>query len=217
MTLAELRTRLDYHVQTDLDSFYGVTPSDANKTSLINESLRMIARFVKPHFKKVTLTVSTNDQRIALDSSKFARAMWNLDGNAWVSTSQAIPIVPYPRFDASTDWRFATSGTPVLATLDRDNILFDRPWSAGETLYVDGVGFYLALVNGTDVPELPVYAHEAIAYLAAIIAAEPSVTDGVALNRLQSYNATLYRTLNEVRTQMVHNELDLSNYGAPSL
>lgn len=213
MQLSELRTRLDQFLMTDLDSYYGIAPSSANKDSLINEALRMIARYVRPHFKKVTLTVSTNDQRIRLDNtSKLSRVMFSIDSDAYVSASNRLAFVPFPEFDRITDWRFGTSGTPQMFSIDQAEIVFERPWSAGQTLYVDGYGLYLTLAQDADVPELPVYAHEAIAYLASILAAEPSVTDSVALNRLALYNNRWMDAVDDVRRQVASNEIDLRNF-----
>lgn len=211
MQLSELRTLLTQLLQTDLDNFAGDTPSTADLNAQINRALREIARFIRPRFAKVQLTITSPDQEILLsNTSKFARAMLDIDG-IYVSSGVEVEVVPPPAFERDTNWRFATSGTPTMATVENNSLRFDRPWSTSPTIFVSGDGFYLPLVNDIDVPELPVDAHEAIAYYAAVFAAEPSVSDQTAMNRLQIYSPRSFATLNSIRTDLAYQQLDLTN------
>lgn len=211
MQLSELRTLLTQLLQTDLDNFAGDTPSTADLNAQINRALREIARFIRPRFAKVQLTITSPDQEILLsNTSKFARAMLDIDG-IYVSSGVEVEVVPPPAFERDTNWRFATSGTPTMATVENNTLRFDRPWSTSPTIFVSGDGFYLPLVNDTDAPELPVDAHEAIAYVAAVFAAEPSVVDGTAMTRLQNYSARSFAALDAVRKSLAYQQFDLTN------
>jgi hypothetical protein len=216
MQLSELRTLLTQLLQTDLDNFLGDNPTASDLNAQINRALREIARFIRPHFAKVTLSITSPDQEIVLtNTAKFGRAMLDIDG-IYVSSGVEIAVIPPPAFERDTNWRFATSGTPVLATVENNTLRFDRPWATSPDIFVSGDGFYLPLSSDTDVPELPVDAHEAIAYVAAVFAAEPSVVDGTAMTRLQNYSARSFAALDAVRKSLANQQFDLTNRPAVS-
>lgn len=211
MTRAELRTLLGQLLATDNDNYADGDTATIN--GQINRALRYASRHIRPRFGKVTLTVSTNDQDIPLlNTSKFARRMLSVD-RIFKSDGTPIELWPMQRFEDGTNWRFATAGTPQMATITEGLVRFDRPWSGNATLYVAGHGYYADLTDDAHIPELPDTCHEAIAYLAALLAAEPSVTEATAMNRLQMYNARSYFELDEERQRLAHQDLDLTNYG----
>lgn len=211
MELSELRTRLTALLQTDLDNYAGETPADADLEAQLNRAQRIIARFVQPRFEKVAISISNGDQNFSLDSSKFARPMMKLDREIWRSSGNCILQVPFEELDQTTDWRFATAGTPVMFALSDNNIWFDRPFSGSSTIYCSGVGYYVDLVDDTDIPEIPVDYHDTIPEIAAILAAEPSVTDSVAMNRLQLYSNRSLESLREYKQMTAYNNFDFSN------
>jgi hypothetical protein len=216
MTRATLRTLLGQLLQTDLDNYAGDSPSTSDLDAQLNRALREIARFIRPKFAKVNLTITSPDQEIDLgNTTKFARAMLSVD-RIYVSSGVEVQVVPMPQFERDTNWRFATSGTPILAAVENNTLRFDRPWATSPTVIVAGDGFYLPLTSDSQVPELPEDAHEAIAYVAAVFAAEPSIVDGTAMSRLQTYSQRSFAALDAVRKQLANQQFDLTHRPAIS-
>lgn len=212
MQLSAIRALFTQLLITDLDNYAGDTPSTSDLNAQINRAIRIISEHVRPEWGKVALTISTNDQEIPFGSSKFARKMMSLS-HIFKSANSQILIYNPQQFERMTDWRFASSGTPGLATVHNNTLRFDRPWASGTTLYVQGEGFYAPLVNDAEEPEFDEYAHEAVAYLAAVIAAKPSVTESTAMARLQMYSQEWFNTIDGLRKQVGEQRHDLSNVG----
>lgn len=212
MQLSELRTLVGQLQATDLDNYVGDSPSTSELNAQINRALRIISRHVEPLFGKVQLDITSGDQEVPLHGSKFARPMLGVH-RVHVSSGNWIDVVSYTAFDRDTDWRFAASGTPSLAAVVSGNLTFDKAWSADATLYVQGPGRFAALVNDTDEPEFDDAFHEAIAYVVALFAAEPSVTDATAMDRLRLYAPRAFKDIEELRGRYSTTNHDLANRG----
>lgn len=211
MQRSAIRTLVGQLLAVDLDNYAGDTPSNADVDSQINRAIRIISRHVRPLFPKVTLTISTNDQIIPFGSAKFARKMLSVD-KIYKGSNQTIPMFPYSQFDELSDFRYASSGTPQSASVLNNTLYFDKPWSGNATLIVEGHAFYAPLANDTDEPEFDEYAHEAVAYLTAELAAQPTVSESTALNRLGIYEKTWWRDIEELRRQVGNQSHDLLNF-----
>jgi hypothetical protein len=211
MQLSAIRTLVGQLLAVDLDNYAGDTPSNADLNLQINRAIRIISRHVRPLFPKVTLTISPNDQIIPFGSAKFSRKMLSVD-KIYKGSNQTVPMFPYSQFDDLSDFRYNTSGTPQVASVLNNTLYFDRPWDANASLIVEGHAFYAPLVNDTDEPEFDEYAHEAVAYLTAELAAQPTVSENTALNRLGIYEKTWWSDIEDLRRQVGNQSNDLLNY-----
>jgi hypothetical protein len=203
MDLTDLQTLQSELLSGDLDNFAGETPSGSAQTLQINWALRYISRRLVLVGYQIGLTLIASQinydiedvttpvvtQRVIQPfhvvingvplSDRFAR-----DFGLW-SLSELQRQYPTYRGDAS--------GTPKLACwLGRNGarglLIYPAP-SAG---VVSGGHNYIAgqceapdLVNGTDVPQIPYDCHEAVAALAAIYAAIPTISAVEAWSRLE--------------------------------
>lgn len=212
-TLEQLREYLKDLLSFDLDNFKdrdGQTPSDIQLTDQINFGLRWIGSRVYLFDPSITLTLTAETASYDLrDTDIVSRKVIEaigvvINGNTLRAADRRTRgMWKFGEVERSvSNWRADTSGTP------------DKAWQIGTTLHLHRkptaaivstgsnyiVGHYMPadLVDGQDdtlYPDLPEELHEPIAQIAAIYAADPSVSEAEGINRLGRYNA---RAIDEI-------------------
>jgi hypothetical protein len=192
-TLSELRTQLVQHLQTDADNFAGSAPLDADLNKQINYAVRSIGRalFMVKTGVPLTTVIGTFKYDLKTISPRPVRVIFVERNGVPFKDYESRPGLysfkemsgDYPGFQTG-----AVSGTPVAATQqDLTLILAPKP-TAVENLTMTAQVIPADLVAGDDVPDLPLWLHECIVYVAAVYAAEPVSTDENALARLARFD-----------------------------
>lgn len=214
-TLATLITLQAQYLSMDLDNANGEAPSDANCTIQLNQALRQISRRLYLYDPKVTFTPTAStliqDLRASGVCSKRVVQPYRvtINGNPLLDCagrdyglwSEAELWRRNPK------WQTAADGVPSLAVYSGNGklILHQPPTAAvvsdaenfiaGQVLAAD---LSSATPGTTDIPGIPEEAHEAIAYLAAIIAANPVATEKEQWKRLEVFNASWISTIDTI-------------------
>lgn len=192
MTLAELKTRLNQHLAADLDNYAGDTPSDDELEGQINFAIRAIGRaifMVKP----VLVTVASGTSIVELDRQATPIVQVfrvTVDGLYLMDYRDKPGLMNFAEMEAEAEgWQLATkTGIPSRAIqLDRRLYLWPKPTSE-EAIVLTAQVLPQALVLDTDVPDLPLWVHEAIVTVAATYAADPHATEEEGLARLGRFD-----------------------------
>jgi hypothetical protein len=191
-TLNQLRSDLSAHLQTDGDNFAGTAPATADLTKQINYAMRAIGRamfLVKTQVPLATV-IGTFKYELNAMSPRPVRVLFVERGGIpfkdYENREGLYSFIElardYPGFHTG-----AVAGTPTAAT-QQDMTLYLAPKPvAVETLTMTAQVIPDDLVADGDIPDLPLWVHEAIVYVAAIYAADPVVTGEEALARLARF------------------------------
>lgn len=204
MTLATLQQLVSDAVLAQ-DTARGESPRLSDITTWVNWAYRVIARRCNLTARiGITLTASQLEYNIGDTSCTAVQIIEpylvyiNNGGSTeslWDCSSDAKGIWTYDEMDRENPaFLTAPAGTPISAYFYNYNKLgiYPPPTStvaaySGHAVY----GRYLpaALASPSDVPDLPPEIHEAIAWLAAVFAITPTVTEENGWTRLKEYNS----------------------------
>lgn len=236
MTTAEILLYVRNNISTDFDiaDDIGATATDAELVPYINWAMRSISRQI--HQLKtsipITLTADTAEydlnggtgtpisasdvsqvtriHRVYINNNPLKRADWKGPGMFTFNEIERN----YP------GWRAAGSSTPFAAAqISNKLFLFPKPTStvvsAGNNyLVAEYLPKDLSTSVLTQIPDLPLELHEAVAYMAAVKLALPNIGEAEAIQRLQLYSAAIADAISEVRKQNLATIADFgSSYG----
>lgn len=219
MVLSELRALQSNYLGYDLDNYLGESPGEDGQNGQINRALRVISKECFLFDPKVTFTVVAGQFRYSLDdrktpvvSKRIVRPHYvTINGNKlWNADQTAYGVWGWQEFvHSNPKWEASSSGTPTKAVLfgAREVLLHLPPTaavvSAGEN-FIAGQVLANDLVNDTDDPSdqgVPVEIHEAIAYLAAVYASEPNVTEQEGWVRVGRYDSQWTKMVRAIRNE----------------
>jgi hypothetical protein len=207
MTTDEIITLYEALIDTHVDS-YDTTGTDATKVVVLNRAQKIIARAIRFFDPKITwtLTASTAEYKMA-DSAVFSKEI-RKPYNVYLN-SKEITLYQLNEFLLMhKDYRWNnTAGTPTCAYWHVGTMgLHVQPDAAAAayTCYVSGE-CYPAAMSAADAPALatinglPGELHEAIAYLGAVLAGQPTASDETSLYKLGQFNNSASAIMSEVR------------------
>lgn len=213
MTRATLRTLQTGFMSVDLDNFYGESPSTANQNEQLNWAYRRIARKCHLVHPMVTFTPVAGQSIYSLTGSSFGgRRMveiYNLTINGTMlreCSGVGFGLWTYREFvQRYPQWQTADNGTPTKACVYGQNmILHAPPTSAVVTAaecYAAGQYIPADMDDDADEPDLPEEIHPAIAYLAAIYAANPVATEPEMWKRLEVFGEGWISMVDDISEQ----------------
>lgn len=216
MTLSELKTGLERALQLDLDHEAGENPSGSELTASINKAIRFISAEIYQIDPSITLDLTTDDGTIDLrDTDVVSRKV--IEPLVVIIAGNPLSVASGRKYGMWTlseiqaycpTWRSDSSGTPSKAAFhDRTLYLHPAPNSTNAALSTHYImGQYLAadMVDGVDdssYPDIPEELHEDIVRLAAVFAADSTVSEGEALARLGRYEARAKEKMAQIRTR----------------
>ena len=203
MTVAELIALYKELTGTHLSPY--TDDSDYGVVHALNRAYSRIARYIRYFDPMITwtLTATTNGYTMSR-TTIFSKAV--IKPYEVFHDSQKLPLYTMREFlDRYKDYRWnSTPGTPTVAYWNVGKLWLHVPpdaSAASKTTYVSGECYPspLSASSLTDVPDLPLELHETICYYAAVLAAEPTASDDVALSKLKSYSTQALIDLNKAR------------------
>lgn len=217
MVLSELRTLQTSFLDYDLDNFDGEEPTSVQQNAQINRALRTIGKELFIVDPKVGFSPKYNVDIYSLDkigtvTKRVVRPFYvTINGNKlWNADETDYGMWGFQRFvqDFPT-WESASTGTTSKAVIygSRGLILHLRPSveiEASTSNFIAGQVVPNDLVHDNDDPSdqgVPREIHEAIAYLAAVYAAMPNVTEQEGWARLQAFNKAWMEDVKIVRNE----------------
>jgi hypothetical protein len=215
-------------LQTDLDSYHGEAPTDAQKTATINWAIRSIAKRLVLVDNKISLTLVASQSDYQMDST----TPWAIGSTAvkmfkpyqaWINNAQLMGFDGFPglykmeELDAEHPaWRADAAGTPTRAMLVRGG-QFLRVWPAPTSGVVSGGNNYVAgqylpkdmVVVTDDSLQLPVVedAHEAVCLLAAYRHAFPTCTESEGWQRARTFRSEYFEVVEDLRRENVGDQV----------
>jgi hypothetical protein len=209
MIHSELRTLTRALLAYDLDAYdIDFQSSDAKVTAVLNWALRSISIRLNLYAPSVVFTPVNGSASYPLRGTAFARRL--LEVHQVIVNGEPLRdytgrLVPMGFFEFQTHyplWRSQTSGKPLATAVDGDTLVFDKPFnsatiSAGSN-FISGRILAPDLVSAGDIPEIPIEAHESIAYLAAVKAATPNATEQEGWTRLEAFSKAQSELINEL-------------------
>ena len=219
MVLSELRALLTDLLAYDLDNYQGESPSDVELNAQINWALRALSKELFLFDPKVDFKLTTGEPRYRLDSRKVVskrvvRPLYvTIDGNKlWNAQSDGYGMWGWEEFIGQhPTWEAATNGTPTKAVSygAREIIIHIPPtatiaaqadnYIAGQVLANDLTG--IGVLDDPSDQGIPAEVHESIAYLAAIYAATPNVTEQEGYARLAAYDKSWRASVKAIRNE----------------
>lgn len=177
MNLEDIQDILKEILAQDLDNRAGDAPTDAQLKKQLNEAARKLSTDVRP-VERLTLAYTDNDPTINLDSvARRVIAVWQVqvNGVAILNHRGQRRIDTYEQLALDIPG-FETGGTPGLpkraAMLGRELYLYPAP-APGHTITVVADTYFPDMPATLAEPVLmPKDLAEAVAYYAAVIAAE---------------------------------------------
>lgn len=205
MNLSDTRTRVTELLAFDLDNFKADangTVTNASLNAQINWAQRLLSKKLFLYDPSITLTLANNQQSYDLrnvSTSSFSRkVLWVhyvIIGGVTLKDNQGTEpgLFSMEEFQKNVDgWRTAANGTPTAAMqADRYLYLYPKPNGSGSNNYVAGRYMAADLANDSDIPDIPEELHDILAALAAVRAAEPSVSEQEGWARIQRYDASM--------------------------
>lgn len=211
MTLSDLIGLQASFLGADLDNYAAsgsVSPPPSGAVlPQINYAVRTIGRMLQQFKPMVSLTLVAGVQSYNYQGSAFQLRMTEVhsvtvSGTTLKNWARKPGLFAFREIESKyPTWQTAGSGVPVAAFQNSNELWFHpRPAQAYQA-YV--AGFYIPpdLVNASDVPDLPVEVHEAVAFLAAVYAAQPYVTEEEGLARMGAYNQSWTIFIQETRAR----------------
>lgn len=196
MALANLQVDLDYKGVVDLTSFPSALP-------YLNWAIRTISIQIKQLDPSIAMTLVLDQDTYQLrNTAQFSRKVLRvyrviINGNPLLTArGMDYGLWSYDELERKrANWRIDPEGVPVRAVpFGQSLILNPKPSQA--VLDAGGnyvMGTYLAAdmlsSDGANSPDLPEELHEALAYLIAVRASMPNVTEDEGWKRLQSYSS----------------------------
>jgi len=222
MTTDEIITLYEALIETHVDS-YDTTGSDATKVAVLNRAQKIIARAIRFFDPKITwtLTASTAEYKMA-DGTVFSKEI-RKPYNVYLN-SQELRLYTLNEFLSTySDYRWnATAGSPACAYWHVGTMGMHVPPDAAAAAYTCYVSAecYPAAMSAADAPALAVInglpgeLHEAIAYLGAVLASQPTASDEISIMKMGEYNRSASALISEVRDMneaLILGDLDTSH------
>lgn len=198
MTYAQMQTQLADLLQYDLDNYQGASPSATDVAEILNRAARFISKQIYQYDPSISLTTTIDDGDMDTFGSAFGKDVLEVkrviingvplkaaDGSIGMWTLQEVER-SYPQ------WRTATNGLPRVAfQVNRTLYLYPKPAAAYSNSYVAGQ-YLCATLSGSDTAlsyDLPDELHPAVVEMAAVYAANPTVSEPEGLQRLERFAA----------------------------
>lgn len=215
LTLTTLIAKQAEFLVNDLDNSAGEAPTTQQSTDQVNWALRTISRELYLFDSRITFTPTASTPIQLLRGSGVAGKrivqpyMVTINGSPLMRCDgRNYGLWSMPElWDLNPKWQTGADGTPTLAVYKGNNelILYAPPTAAVVSAaqnYIAGQILAPDLSSSSpgtsDVPAIPEECHEAIAYLAAVLAAMPVATEGEQWKRLQEFNASWVATIDEI-------------------
>lgn len=217
LTLNQMRSMLEDLLSYDLDNYYnrdGHVATSGELTSLINYGLRFVGRKIYTFNPSVVFTPTAEVMQYdTRDLNIFSSKMIEVTG----VIINGSPLYAADRYSkglwhlqeverSCPTWRTDTSGRPDKAfQLDSSLYLHRMP---SQAIIDSGNNFVMGHVMPTDfvdgqdddvVCTLPEELHEAVVRLAAVFAADPSVSEAEGINRISRYEGRAIQDMSEIR------------------
>jgi hypothetical protein len=204
MTLAQLRTDLLSHLSVDGDNFAGDAPVQGDLTRQINYGVREVGRALFIVKSGVALNTVANQVSYDLGPLRVVRVIYvHRTGVPFKGYNGRPGLYSYEEANGDFEgWQDGGSaGTPNAALqLGAKLYLMPKP-SGAEALTMTAQVLPPPLVGNDDVPDLPEWTHEAIVYVAAVYAAQPTTTGEEAMVRLAQYSQKASQAIAEEGTR----------------
>jgi hypothetical protein len=186
----------------------GAVPSHDQCLAQLNRAQERVAKRIYWYDPNITVTLTANigayNKSGAAFSSRILRLM-----RAWVNGTE-IAVRPFQHFEQEwPDWRTsATPATPQVVTAYGSTILYHVPPDAACVAAAGNKAAALALpaamvaaaANTTECA-LPIEAHEAVVFLAAVLAAHPASSDEVSFRLMADYSRDAGDVIDTLRFQ----------------
>lgn len=217
MKTSELITLAKESTAYDLDAAFGTvnnqTGTDAQWVRYLNWAQRVAARLIEPYSPKITLTLvigqdtyNLRDITTPVVSKKVVRVHKVVINGTPLLTRAARDYGLWSLDELETfapTWFSDTTGQSTKAVQQGQNlILHPAPSSLFSSNYIAGTYLPADLVDpstGTDsTPDLAEECHEAIALMAAVYAADPTVSEAEGIARLQRLSARAHDAIRQV-------------------
>lgn len=207
MTTAALIQRVRDLLAYDLDFFQGDASSvtDAMIATALNEAVATVADELLVYGDS-SLTSGIGVKQYDLASSAWSNPIITpdyviVDGKKLVAERWDRPgLWPWELFDQRYEWRTASNGTPVAATVIGRKLTFNCPFAAAVSVVVVGNILPAKLDAATPNAELECdpRVHPDIATLAAVRSALPTVVEGQQRQRLSDMSGVALDHIKEV-------------------
>ncbi len=195
----------------------GVVPSHDECLAQLNRAQARVAKRIYWYDPNITVTFTANVGAYNKTGAAFSSRILRLT-RAWVNDTE-IAVRPFQHFEREwPDWRTsATPATPQVVTTYGSTILYHVPPDAACVAAAGNKAAALALpadmvAAAADTTEcaLPFEAHEAVVFLAAVLASDPASSDDVAFRLMSSYSQDAGDAIEALRFQnypVVYGEL----------
>lgn len=228
-TLSELRTLMTEFMVLDLDNSKGESPSSANQNEQLNWAYRTLCSRASLFDPTITFTLVADqalydirDITTPVVSKKVIRPFRIYINNIPLRTADKCRPGLWTLEeleDGYSTWRSAGSGTPYAAILENYNDLrlHPKPSStvvSGGNNYIAGIYMPADMSGDGAVPDLPEEFHELIAYMAAIKASLPIVTEDEMWNRIKAYDAEIQSAFRTFEREQARRLVDWGTIGA---
>ena len=177
----------------DLDSFSSASGQISDNQ--VNYAIRILTQYLEP-IGALTFNYSAGVSSYSTLSSSIFSTAWPMKIHSVLfNGSQLLDYARRPGLHSVSefqilypDWTSPGAGDVIAAAqIGQRLILYPAPTASGVTQIVSTF-IPFPLTNDSQVPDLPIELHEAIAYLAAAYAARPTMTEQEAINRVMSYD-----------------------------
>ena len=211
----------------DLDSYFGETPSEAQIVTLLNQAKNIIGEYLFIVNPSITFTPTANsfqqniqDTTTPVVSSKVLKPLRVVVNGITLRGMDGYGVMSYGDFENSyPSFRLASSGQPTIAVqLGNGKLgLYMKPDQSYSNSYIVGqvLPADLSASSLSAEPDMPADLHIAIAYLAAVIAAEPTAAVQEQFMRLDRYSKHYRDRIERARADNVRAYTETKNYSRP--
>lgn len=212
-TLAQLRTLLGQLAALDpYDNMAGESPASSDYNEQLNWAYRIICKRANLWDPAMTLTLVADQATYSKRDTDgtvgaFSRRIIDLhavyiNGNPLYMRNERVPgLWSFEELEhVYPDWRATAAAVPFLVLEESHSTarLYPKPTQAvvdAGNNYAAGTYMPAALSADGDYPDLPEEFHEAIAYLAHVIAHKPTATESEQWKRLGEYQSEAVQML----------------------
>jgi hypothetical protein len=209
LTYLQMQTMLaDFLQDRAMYNYQGASPSATDVAEQLNYAARFVSRRIYQFDPSIAMTLTIDDGDMDLFGAAFTRDVLEVkrvivNGQPLRRPDGRVGLWKYQEVeDRYPTWRSTPHALPRIAfQLDRVLYVYPKPDSAYSNSYVAGQ-YLCATLTGSDTSlsyDLPDELHPAVVRLAADFAADPTVSEGDALMRLQRYAGKASYDIDEAR------------------
>ena len=214
----ELKSSSGNLLSYDLDSYLGESMSDAQAVTLLNRAQAIISRYIFQVDPAIVFTPTVNsstqnlfDTTTPVVTKKVIKVLHVVINGAPLYApakggTRRVPgvydfqdfLMQYP------NWTQDAGGTPAQAVAYGEGkiILYPKPTSVFSNCYICGqyLAADLSAAALSAEPDLPPDLHPAIAYRAAVLAAEPTAATSEQMARIQRFDSKYGKLMDEIKS-----------------